>query len=174
MMDNYDLVKARLESYTVMPDKNFRVETDLPPEEKDIEQKVGQYWADKSISNEERLAGFEYDLSNFDPENTSNIEMRAIAWKLCDRGIIDAGTASWLGGFDVEFNSQGNEINKGRKKDLFASFNRSLEFYKTEISAGNTNLKNVQRSLSTALLVLLALQERAQITRDKTLIDTHA
>ncbi|MEA9979949.1 MULTISPECIES: hypothetical protein [unclassified Pseudomonas] len=174
MMDNYDVVKLRLESYTASPDRAFRVETDYPVAEKDIQQKVGQYWADKSISNEERLAGFEYDLSNFDPENTSNVEMRAIAWELCDLGVIDTATASWLGGLDVEFNSQGNEINKGKKKNVFTSFNSSLEYYKTEISAGNTSLKNVQRSLSAALLVVLAIQERAQMTKNKALIDTHA
>ena len=172
MLLNFDLVKERLENYSVFPDRKFRIESGLPSAEKDVEQKSRQYWADNSISNEAKLAGFEYDLSDFDPENTSNREMRDICWKLCELGIVDTWTASWMSSVNVEFNSLGNEINMGGKTNLFASFDSSLEYYKSEISAGKTYLKNVQTSLATAIYVVLALQERSKMSKEGALVDT--
>lgn len=86
-------------------------------------------------------------------------------------GILD-GTAGWLDGVDCEFNSLGNEINMGKKTNIFSYFDRHLEFYKSEISAGRYGVKDSRTSLYTAISVVMALQERAKETRAASLIDT--
>lgn len=174
MMDNYDVSSARLDSYMCFADKKFRGTSDLSSQEKDVQQKIRQYWADESISNEAKLADFDMDLSGFDPENTSNLKMRDITQQLYDRGIVDPATLRFLDAINTEHNNLGNEINKGRETNLLAHFDDCLGFYKKEISSGRCYMKDVQSSLMTAISVLRALQERAQLDKSKFLINTTA
>lgn len=172
MMDNYDVLSARMDSYVWYTDSKFRGTSDLPSQEKDVQQKIRQYWADESISNEAKLADFDMNLSGFDPENTSNLKMRDITQQLYDKGMVDPSSLRFLDAINTEHNSLGNEINKDRKTNLLAHFDDCLEFYKKEISSGRHYMKDVQSSLMTAISVLRALQERAQLDKSKFLINT--
>ncbi|MGV8919832.1 MAG: hypothetical protein ACOH2R_18855 [Pseudomonas sp.] len=174
MWENFDAVRERLSNYSSYPDAKYKTVRGLPPQEQNLEQKVRQYWADKSISNAEKLKGFDLDLSNFDPRNTNNMELRKISNALDDLGIIDRSTGGWFGGSDLEFNSLGNEINKYKKVDLIDYFDGCLEYYKLKLSSGYSIVKDSQTGLYTALSVLQALTEYAQTSRANSLINTSA
>ncbi|MEB0042739.1 MULTISPECIES: hypothetical protein [unclassified Pseudomonas] len=174
MISNFDLVSKRLDSYVCFPDRKFRGTSDLPSLEKDVEQKIRQYWADESISNEEKLADFDIDLSTFDPRSTSNLKMRVLCQQLYDKGLVDGSSLGFLDAINTEHNSLGNEINKDRPTNIIAHFDLCLAFYKQKIAEGYDDVKDVQSSLMTAISVLRALQERAQMDSDKSLIDIHA
>lgn len=173
MLENFDLVRDRLSSYACVSDRQFRIPYGLSgQEEESVDQKLRQYWADKSIPNAVKLEGFDLDLSTFDPENTSNKEMRKITTVLYSMGILDRSSSYWIDGVQAEFNSSGKEINIGKKTNLFAHFEACLEYHKSEISAGRTMTKILQTSLNTAISVVLALQERAKQPRAASLVDT--
>lgn len=174
MLQNFDLVSTRIKSYVCFPDNKFKTSRGLPAQEAEVEQKLRQYWADKTIPNSKKLEGLEYDLSKFDPENTSNKEMRKITELLASMGILDYGTTGWLDGVDLEFNHFGDEINIGKKTNLFANFDRQLKIYESEISAGKVFLNDEKTSLYTAISVVMALQERAKELRPAGLVDTKA
>lgn len=172
MWQNFDQICTRIRSYAYVPDNKFITSRGLPAQEANIEQKLRQYWADETIPNAIKLEGFDIDLSGFDPENTSNEFMRKVTVKLYEMGILDNGTTGWLCGVDCEFDSVGNEINIGKKTNIFAYFDRHLEFYKDEISAGRNGVRDAQASLYTAISVVMALQERAKEKQPASLIDT--
>ncbi|WP_397449732.1 hypothetical protein [Pseudomonas sp. NA-150] len=174
MWENFDVVRDRLSSYKVYPEAKYKTVRGLPMQEQNLEQKVRQYWADKSISNAEKLKGFDLDLSKFDPRNTNNMELRKISNALESLGIVDQSTGGWFGGANLEFNSLGNEINKYKKVDLIEYFDGHLEFYKRELSSGYSIVKDAQTSLYTAISVLQALKEYALEVRANSLVDTTA
>ena len=174
MWGNFDAVRERISGYNCFPDPKYKTVRGLPKQEENVEQKLRQYWADKTIPNSVKLEGLDIDLSKFDPKNTSNKEMRDITRKLSELGILDDSTCGWLHGVDVEFNSLGNEINIGKKTDLFAYFERHLKIYSSEISAGYTIVKDAQTSLFTAVSVVKALQERGEMLRTGSLVDANA
>lgn len=172
MEGNFAQIRDRISTYAYWPDKQFKVSSGGTEQEESIAQKLRQYWADDSISNASKLEGFEFDLSGFDPMNTSNREVTKISVALEEMGIIDCATGSWLRGAGSEFNDQGNQINKDKKTNAFEYFDNSFKFLKGYIAKGHDFAKETLTSLNTAIAVLLALQERAQASRSTSLIDT--
>ncbi|MDB6143016.1 MAG: hypothetical protein JWP80_2060 [Pseudomonas sp.] len=174
MWENFDVVSARIKDYAYAPDGKFKTVRGLPALEENVEQKLRQYWADKTVPDSKKLEGFEYDLSKFDPKNISNREIRQISVALEEMGIIDRVTGTWLSATNLEFDRYGNEINIDKKVNLFKHYDFCLGVYEQEISAGLTFLTDVQTSLYTAISVVMALQERAKAPPSVSLIDTNA
>lgn len=174
MWENFDLVSDRFKSYVYTPDNKFKTPRGLPEQETVLEQKLRQYWADETIPNSKKLEGFDYDLSKFDPKNTSNKEMTQIRVALEKMGIIDRSTGCCLDSADLEFDRFGHEINMDKKIDLFSYYDRCLKVYEGEISSGLTFLTETRAGLYTAISVVMALQERAKELRATGLVDTKA
>lgn len=124
MIQNFVEIRQRLSAYTVAPDDRFRTRSGATEQEESIKTKVRQYWADTSISNAEKLKGFDMDLSGFDPRNTTNRQLREIGNTLADMGIVDYATSGWLSGIDVDFDAQGNEISLDKKVNMYSYFQR--------------------------------------------------
>lgn len=174
MLKNLVEITQRLRSYTAVPDNRFRTRSGAPDQEENVEQKVRQYWADESIPNEQKLKGFKLDISDFDPRNTTNRQMRKIGNALADMGIVDLGTSGWLSGIDLEFDALGNEINLDKKVDMYAYFERQLKFLNGYISEGHGFAKDTLTKLKTVISVTLALEERAKKTPEKSLVNIRA
>jgi hypothetical protein len=130
MDENLAQIRERISTYAYRPDKQFRVSSGRTEQEEGIAQKLRQYWADDSVSNASKLEGFEFDLSGFDPMNTSSRELVKISIALEEMGIIDRTTGSWLCRVGSEFNDQGDQINKGKKRMLSNVLIKILSFLK--------------------------------------------
>lgn len=172
MIDNYDLVGARLASYNCFPDAKYRINSGGPAQEERLSEKLRQYWADTNISNAEKLEGFDYDLSDFDPRNTTPNELIKIALALYGMGIIDDATVVGLTSAGDDFDRYGNQINMDKKVDAIEDLHRSLEFTKDRVSKGFDFSKEMLTMMTLDMTVMLALQERAEMMRkNKSLID---
>lgn len=79
-------------------------------EEENVAQKIRQYWADTTISDEEKLLGFEMDLADFDLRNTTFIELRGIALGLLALGVIDGTTAGVMANINTVRRRAGSEV----------------------------------------------------------------
>ncbi|WP_297832356.1 hypothetical protein [Pseudomonas sp.] len=175
MIFNFDTLQARLTDYVYIPDSKFKLtNTGFSSVEAGLAQKSRQYWADKTVTNEVRLEGLDFDLSAFDGENSTTREMMALSVALSELGVIDEGVCSIIGTMNCEFNSSGNQINFGKKIDAFAYLRFVLEDTKKYIEEGHGFAKQVLVSMNTALVVMLAIKERAEASRANALIDTKA
>jgi hypothetical protein len=171
MIENLAQVRDRLAHYTRPPDRQYRGNAGWSAEEEGIMQKVRQYWADTSIPNEVKLLGFEMDLSTFDPRNTSFVELNKIAQGLAALGIIDGATASVLNYADLDFDAQGNQINKDKKVDVFECLDKQLKGLKAYIAEGHGFANDSLVKLTAGITVMLALDERAKKSRASSRVD---
>ena len=169
---NLERVSSRLSCYKAEPDSRYRGNSGFEVEEEDIFQRIRQYWADENIADDEKLRGFEMDLSGFDPRNTTFMELNKIALGLEALGIIDTTTGGVLTRAYVDFDSQGNQINKHKKVDVFAYFDEQLKGIKAYIADGHGFADETLVKLNTGITVMLALDARAQATRRDSLLDT--
>jgi hypothetical protein len=174
MLQNFIEIRHRLSTYVVVPDQRFRTKSGAPEQEESIKQKVRQYWADESVSNAQKLKGFNMDISGFDPRNTTNRQMREIGNVLADMGIVDWDTAGWLSGVDLDFDAQGNEISLDKTVDMYDYFERQLSFLDKYISEGHSFAKDTLTKLRTVISVTLALEERAKTPPEKSLVNIRA
>jgi hypothetical protein len=175
MMFSFDAVQVRLTDYAYVPDSKYKLtNTGFPPIEAGLAQKSRQYWADKSIPNEVKLEGLDFDLSAFDGENSTTREMMALSVALEKLGVIDRGVGSIIGGMNCDFDSSGNQTNFGKKIDAFAFLRFCLENTKQYIEDGHGFAKSVLVSMNTAITVMLAIKERADASKAKSLINTTA
>ncbi|HEX8595500.1 MAG TPA: hypothetical protein VF682_19825 [Pseudomonas sp.] len=172
MEQNLALVSARLAHYTREPDNQFRTSSGFTAVGETAAQKLRHYWDDKSIPNEVKLLGFEMDLSDFDPRNTTFTELRKIRIGLQELGIIDFTTGGVLDGIDLEFDAQGNQVNKDKKVDVFEFFERELKNLKKYIADGHSFANDTLIKLNTGIQVMRALDERSKFLRSTGLIDT--
>jgi hypothetical protein len=162
MIENYGLIRARMSSYSYVPDAQFKVRTSTSVETMEVMQKVRQYWADKSISNAEKLNGFDYDLSSVDFRKTSFNELRKITNALIDKGIIDYATGSALDHAGCFFDRSGRQIDMDKIVDVVEDLDRSVEFLTGYIAEGRDFAKDTLAVTNTAIAVMLALQEQAK------------
>jgi hypothetical protein len=174
MLQNFAEIQRRLSSYVVVPDNRFKTQSGATEQEESIKQKVRQYWADGSISNQQKLKGFNLDIAGFDPRNTTNRQLREIGNTLADLGIIDYGTSGWLSGIDLEFDALGNETSLDKKVDMYDYFERQLSFLNKYISEGHGFAKDTLTKLKTVMSVTLALEERAKQPKEKSLVNIRA
>ncbi|WP_447649131.1 hypothetical protein [Pseudomonas abietaniphila] len=174
MLQNFMEIRQRLRTYAVVPDQRFRTKSGAPEQEESIKQKVRQYWADSSISNAQKLKGFDLDISGFDPRNTTNRQLRQIGSALVEMGVIDWGTSGWLSGIDVEFDAYGNESSLDKKVDMFDYFERQLDFLNAYISQGQGFARDTLTKLNTVISVTMALEERARTPPEKSLVNIRA
>jgi hypothetical protein len=174
MYDNLERVRDRIAYYNPEPDARYRGDSGFNVEEENVAQKIRQYWADTTISDEEKLLGFEMDLADFDPRNTTFIELRGIALGLLALGIIDGTTAGVMTNIDLDYDSEGNQTNKERRVDVFDNFDFHLRFLKGFIADGNDFANCTLIKLNAGITVMLALEARAQASRDARLVDTLA
>jgi len=174
MIENLGLIRDRISTYNVVPDRQFRTTSGFTVQEESVTQKLRQYWADDSISNADKLQGFDLDLKDFDPRSASYKELSEISRALTDLGIIDHTTASGLRSAACEFDEQGNQINMDKKVDVFEYFDMSLEFLKKHIAEGHDFAKDTLTKLNLDITVMLALQERAELSRSSSMINTKA
>jgi hypothetical protein len=172
MLYSFDAVQARLEDYVYVPDKNFKLTSNgFPSMEASLAQKSRQYWADTSIPSEVKLEGLDFDLSEFDPENTTTRELMNLSNALEDLGIIDRDVGFHIGSMNCDFNSAGNQTNFVKKIDAFAFLRFCLDSTKKYIDEGHGFAKEVLVSTNTALTVMVALKEQGEKTRKNSLID---
>lgn len=171
---NLEIVRSRIEHYKAEPDKQFRGDSGFTLEEEAVFQKIRQYWADKTIPDDEKLRGFEMDLAEFDPRNTTFIELRTISLGLEALGLIDTTTGSVLSMVDLEFDAAGNQINMHKKVDVFDYFDGQLKFLKGYIAEGHDFANETLIKLNTGITVMLALEARAQSARGQFLVNTTA
>lgn len=174
MEQNLFVVRERLANYSYLPDRQFRTLSGFSVAEESVAQKLRQYWADNSIPDEVKLQGFDMDLSKFDPRNTTFTELRQIRVGLQELGIIDFTTGGILDSADLDFDTQGNQINKDKKVDVFEYFERELEHLKKYIADGHGFAGDTLIKLNTGITVMRALDERARSLRNGVLIDTQA
>ncbi len=175
MLYNFETIQMRLTDYVYVPDSKFKLtNTAFSSVEAGLAQKSRQYWADKTVANEVKLEGLDFDLSAFDGENSTTREMMALSVALSELGVIDEDVCSIIGAMNCEFNSSGNQINFGKKIDAFAYLRFVLEDTKKYIEEGHGFAKQVLVSMDTALVVMLAIKERAEAAKVKSLIDTRA
>ena len=174
MLENLALVRERISSYTRDPDSRYRGSSGWSAEEESITQKLRQYWADDSISNEVKLRGFDMDLSTFDPRNTTFMELNKIALGLEALGIIDFTTGGVLTTADLEFDRQGNQINKDKKVDIFECLEFQLKHLKAYIAEGHDFANDTLVKLNAGITVMLALDERAKASRRGSLVNIEA
>ncbi|MFY1665030.1 hypothetical protein [Pseudomonas sp. Pseu.R1] len=167
MIQNFVEIRQRLSAYTVAPDDRFRMRSGATEQEESIKTKVRQYWADTSISNAEKLKGFDMDLSGFDPRNTTNRQLREIGSVLVDMGIVDYGTSGWLSSVDVDFDAQGREISLDKKVNMYDYFKRELDFLTARASEGKEYAKDTLTKLRTVMSVTEALVEHANRPKHK-------
>lgn len=169
---NLERVSSRIAYYKAEPDQKFRGDSGFTLEEEDIFQKIRQYWADTSIPDEEKLRGFEMDLADFDPRNTTFMELRKISMGLEALGIVDNTTGGVLTRAYLDFDSKGNQINKDKKVDVFKYFDEQLENLKSYIAEGHDFANETLMKLNTGITVMLALEARAQAARGEFLLST--
>jgi hypothetical protein len=175
MLYNFDTVQARLTDYVYVPDSKYKLtNTGFPSVEAGLAQKSRQYWADKSMPNEVKLEGLDFDLSAFDGENSTTREMMVLNVALEELGVIDRDVGSIIGGMNCDFDSSGNQTNFGKKIDAFAFLRFCLESTKQYIEEGHGFAKEVLVSMNTAITVMLAIKERAEASKANSLIDTTA
>lgn len=174
MYSNLEVVRDRLAYYDRGPDMQFRTQSGFEREEEDVFQKVRQYWADERIPNEVKLLGFEMDLSNFDPRDTTFMELRTIRIGLQALGIIDPTTGGCIDGIDLEFDAMGDQINKDKRVNVFDYYERSLDFLKGYIADGHGFAEGTLVKLNTGITVMRALEERAKHQQLKAGIDIKA
>ena len=158
MIGNLSKVDQRLKTYVAVPDKRFEVKSGLSPHEEAVKQRVRQYWADGSIPDAKKLQGLNIDLRGFDPRHTTVKELRSLGVMLADLGLIDNDLIGAVSSIDVEFDSQGNEIETNKTVDAYAFIQKNLEFLKKHISSGNDYAKSALVDLNTAASVLMALE----------------
>lgn len=170
MIENLIQIRDRLSSYVALPAQRFETDSGYASYEESLKQKVRQYWADDNVSNQQKLNGFDLDISGFDPRHTTNRELRQISQVLIDIGVIDYDTAGCLGGVDLEFDDMGKEVNIDKGVDVYKSFERQFEFLNKYISEGHTFAKDTITKLKTAMSVMLALEERANNPPGKSLV----
>lgn len=166
-MENTELISQRLTGYHCFLSKEFKTVMDRGPTDEFTLQKLRQYWADESIPNVDKMKGFDYDLSTFDPRNTSRGELRKIASALAEKGIIDGVVASRLGGMNCEFDTNGREINIDKPLDAIKFLDEGLDFLKGYIAEGRDFAKDELLFTKTTISVILALQEHAKATKPK-------
>lgn len=171
MLQNFSEINRWLSTYAVLLDNRFRTQSGASEQEESIKQKVRQYWADESISNKEKLKGFNLDLSGFDPRNTTNRQLREIGNVPVDMGIIDDGTSGWLSGIELDFDAQGNEISLDKKVDMYDYFELQLGFLNKHISEGHGFASDTLTKLKTVMSVTLALEEHANTSRERSLVN---
>jgi hypothetical protein len=171
---NLERVSNRLTYYKAEPDKKFRGDSGFTLEEEDVFQKIRQYWADKTIPDEEKLRGFEMNLADFDPRDTTYTELHKIALGLEALGIIDTTTGSILTMVDLDFDAAGNQTNKDKKVDVFKYFDEQLKFLNSYIAEGHDFANETLVKLNTGITVMLALEARVQAARAQFLINTTA
>lgn len=166
-MENTVLINQRLTGYHCFLSQEFKAVLDRGPTDEVALQKLRQYWADENVPGVDKLKGFDYDLSTFDPRKTSRGELRKIANALSDMGIIDGIVASRLGGMNCEFDRYGQEINIDKPLDAVEFLDGGLEFLKGYIAEGRDFAKDEMLFTKTAINVILALQERAKAMKPK-------
>jgi len=174
MIGNLSKVDQRLKTYFAVPDKRFEVKSGLSPQEEAVKQRVRQYWADDSISNIKKLEGLNLDLSGFDPRKTSNKQLRDIAAILAEVGIIDGDLVGVVSGIDVQFDSQGKEVNMTQQVNAYQFFEKELGVLRDVIAEGNEFAKGALVELKTAISVVMALEEYAKSPRERSLINIKA
>ncbi|SEJ19142.1 hypothetical protein [Pseudomonas sp. NFR16] len=174
MLQNFSIIRERLSNYVVVPDRKFLTDSGASAEEESISQKVRQYWADETVSNAQKLKGFNLDISGFDPRNTTNRELREIGSVLVGLGIIDYGTSGWLSGIDIEFDAQGNEIGLNNPVDMYDYFERQLTFLSGCITEGRSFANDTLTKLKTVMSVTQALDERAKRPPPRALVNIRA
>lgn len=162
MEDAFIRINDRLAHYTARPDPAFRTESGYKSDEEAVMQKLRQFWADESIPNDVKLSGFELDLADFDPRNTSFNEMKTIGLLLLDLGIVDSATRSGLDYAGVEFDRNGMQINKDKKVNAIAWLHMNLDFLKKEISEGHGYARDGLVKFELALTVMLALEDKSK------------
>jgi hypothetical protein len=167
MNQNHLQIQQRLDTYKYTPDRRFITDSGFTIQEENVKQKLRQYWADERVPVSEKLKGFDMDLTGFDPRNTTNRELRAIAVRLADLGLIDYGTAGGLGGIDVDFDAQGNEINQDKVVDAFAFFQRNIEALQEMVAEGRDYARDTITKFNTDVSVMLALEEYAKSARSR-------
>lgn len=170
MLQNFVEIRQRLSTYTAPPQDRFRTRSGAPEQEETIKAKVRQYWADTTISNAQKLSGFKMDLSGFDPENTTNRQLREIGNVLADMGIVDYETSNWLSSINAEFDSQGNETNLDKKVNIYDYFKRELDVLTARASEGKEYAKDTLTKLKTVMSVTDALVDHAKGSRQKSLV----
>ena len=174
MIGNLSKVDQRLKTYVFIPDKRFEVKSGLSPQEEAVKQRVRQYWADDSISNVKKLEGLNLDLSGFDPRKTSNKQLRDIAAILAELGMIDGDLVGVVSGIDVQFDSQGKEINMTQQVDAYQFFDKELGVLRDVIREGNEFAKGALVELKAAISVVMALEEYAKSPRKRSLVNIKA
>ncbi len=167
MNQNHLQIQQRLSTYGDKPDRRFITDSGYTVQEESVKQKMRQYWADDSISNGTKLKGFDMDLTGFDPRKTTNRELREIAGRLADLGLIDYATAGGLSGIDLEFDADGNEISQDKVVDAFAFFQRNLEVLQKKIKEGHDYARDTVTKFNTDISVMLALEEFAKSSRNR-------
>ncbi|MFK3969899.1 hypothetical protein ACI2KS_04135 [Pseudomonas sp. NPDC087358] len=171
MIGNLSKVQERLRVYAAPPDQRFNVKSGLSPQEEAVKEKVRQYWADQSVPNVKKLEGLNIDLKGFDPRHTTPKELRSIGFILEDLGIIDSDLIGAMSSIDIQFDSQGNEINMDRQVDAYAFMERHLEFLGKHIAQGNDYAKGALVDTTASIAILMALEERAKTPRLKSLVN---
>jgi hypothetical protein len=166
-MENTKLISQRLTGYHCAFNKEFKTVLDRGPKDEGTLQKLRQYWADEKVPNVDKLKGFDYDLSTFDPRKTSRGELRKIADALSEMGIIDGIVASRLGGMNCEFDRYGQEINIDKPLDAIEFLDGGLDFLKGYIAEGRDFAKDELIFTKMTINVMLALQERAKAMKPK-------
>lgn len=161
MIEDMGPMRQRLANYNNFPDRHFRTDSGRPAADEDVSQKLRQYWADKNIPSTDKLKGFDFDLSTFDPRKTSFKELREISNVLIGMGIIDHTTASCLTGPGSDFDRYGKQVNLETPVDAIEYFNRNLELLKEYVAEGHDFANDTLVILNTAITVMLALHERA-------------
>ncbi|MGV8919523.1 MAG: hypothetical protein ACOH2R_17280 [Pseudomonas sp.] len=170
MIDNFNLISQRISSYFCAPDGSFKASMGYSAFEENVAQKLRQFWADKNIPNSEKLKDFDYDLSEFDPENTSFIELRDITNAMYDAGLIDDMSSSFLAGQGCEYNSLGNQINMDKKINVIEHLRLDIEHLNVLISEGRDYAKDTLTCINLSVTVILVLKERAEMMRASSLV----
>lgn len=174
MIGNLSKVQERLRVYVAGPYKRFETISGLSTEEQAVKQKVRQYWADESISNIKKLQGLNIDLAGFDPTRTSNRQLREIGAVLAERGIIDEGLVDAMSSINIEFDADGNEINREKEVNAYAFFDKELGVLHDRMSRENEVANGALEELRTVISVVMALAEYANTPRERSLVNIRA
>jgi hypothetical protein len=174
MIGNLSKVQERLSVYVAGPYKRFETISGLSTEEQAVKQKVRQYWADESISNIKKLQGLNIDLAGFDPTRTSNRQLREIGAVLAERGIIDEGLVDAMSSVNIEFDADGNEINREKEVNAYAFFDKELGVLHDLMSRENEVANGALEELRTVISVVMALAEYANTPRERSLVNIRA
>lgn len=170
MIGNLNKVQERLKTYAVVPDKRFTVRSGLTGPEEEVKQKVRQYWGDNDITNVKKLQGLNIDLRGFDPRRTTAQELHSVATILSDLGIIDDDLVNTIADIDKDFNNVGEEINRDKEIDVYACFERNLEFLEKHVARGDEYAQSTLVDLKAAIAVVMALEEAGKNPQARTLV----